>query len=191
MQRYHAAGCTSAVNNSSIGGASARDTARADSSSLPTNYSLNRRPSQLSPYKLKCDKESLNSRLGPPDYHPQTTNCPEETLTKEYVQSGYRETVEGVEESREISLTQVQSFTKPVVVKCKESIRKCLRAINESRAQKRKAGQVYGVPLSDSLLTKPGVFPDQRPCSEDFRKKWIEVRHSCWTSRNLLFFLPH
>ncbi|XP_030490033.2 mediator of RNA polymerase II transcription subunit 12 [Cannabis sativa] len=192
MQRYHAAGCTSAVNNSSIGGASARDTARADSSSLPTNYSLNRRPSQLSPYKLKCDKESLNSRLGPPDYHPQTTNCPEETLTKEYVQSGYRETVEGVEESREISLTQVQSFTKPVVVKCKESIRKCLRAINESRAQKRKAGQVYGVPLSDSLLTKPGVFPDQRPCSEDFRKKWIEgLSQQHKRLRSLADHVPH
>lgn len=37
------------------------------------------------------------------------------------------------------------------------------------------AGQVYGVPLADSLLTKPGVFPEQRPCGEDFRKKWIEV----------------
>lgn len=36
-------------------------------------------------------------RLGPPDFHPQTPNCPEETLTKEYVQSGYRETVEGLE----------------------------------------------------------------------------------------------
>lgn len=36
-------------------------------------------------------------RLGPPDYHPQTPNCPEETLTREYVQSGYRETVEGLE----------------------------------------------------------------------------------------------
>ena len=107
-----------------------------------------------------------------------------------------------------------------------QAIRKCLRAINESRAQKRKvmhkfahnyfealihlfealivqfvsfywqrylknqnlimetwcvfilpwqAGQVYGVPLADSLLTKPGVFPEQRPCGEDFRKKWIEV----------------
>lgn len=36
-------------------------------------------------------------RLGPPDFHPQTPNCPEETLTKEYAQSGYRETVEGLE----------------------------------------------------------------------------------------------
>ncbi|KAA8516052.1 hypothetical protein F0562_019231 [Nyssa sinensis] len=175
MQRYHAASCTSAVNNSSVGGASARDTSRADSSSLPANFSPNsRRPSQLTPYKLRCDKETLNSRLGPPDFHPQTPNCPEETLTREYVQSGYRETVEGLEEAREISLSQAQSFTKSVTLKCKESIRKCHRAINESRAQKRKAGQVYGVPLSGTLLTKPGLFPEQRQCGEDIRKKWIE-----------------
>lgn len=37
------------------------------------------------------------------------------------------------------------------------------------------AGQVYGVPLSGALLTKPAVFPDQRACGEDFKKKWIEV----------------
>ncbi|XP_059651404.1 mediator of RNA polymerase II transcription subunit 12 [Cornus florida] len=175
MQRYHSTSCTSAVNNSAIGGASARDTSRADSSSLPSNFSLNqRRASQLTPYKLRCEKEPLNSRLGPPDFHPQSPNCPEETLTREYVQSGYRETVEGLEETREISLSQVQIFTKPVIGKCKEAIRKRHRAINESRAQKRKAGQVYGVPLSGPLLTKPGVFPEQRPCGEDFRRKWIE-----------------
>ncbi|OMP00404.1 Mediator complex, subunit Med12 [Corchorus olitorius] len=175
MQRYHPANCTSAVNNSAIGGASARDTSRADSSTLPPNFSLNsRRQSQLAPYKLKCDKESLNSRLGPPDFHPQSQNCPEETLTRENVQQGYKETIDGLEDSKEISLTQIQAFTKPVVLKCRDAIRKCLRAINESRAQKRKAGQVYGIPLSGSLLSKPGVFPEQRPCNEDFRKKWIE-----------------
>lgn len=37
------------------------------------------------------------------------------------------------------------------------------------------AGQVYGVPLSGTLLTKAGIFPDQRPCGEDFRRKWIEA----------------
>ncbi|KAE8693830.1 Mediator of RNA polymerase II transcription subunit 12 [Hibiscus syriacus] len=168
MKRYHAAGCTSAVNNS-IGGATARDTSRADSSSLPSNISLNsRRHSQLAPYKLKCDKESLNSRLAPPDFHLQTHNCPEETLTRENVQQGYKETIDGLEDSKEISLTQVQ------VLKCRDAIRKCLRAINESHAQKRKAGQVYGVPLSGLLLSKPVVFPEQRPCNEDFKKKWIE-----------------
>lgn len=36
-------------------------------------------------------------RLGPPDFHPQTSTCPEETLTQEYVQHGYRETVVGLE----------------------------------------------------------------------------------------------
>ncbi|KAJ6390823.1 hypothetical protein OIU77_024938 [Salix suchowensis] len=176
MQRYHIANCTGAVNNSSSGGTSSRDNSRTDSSSLASNLSINpRRPPPLIPYKLKCDKEPLNSRLGPPDFHPQTPNCPEETLTKDYVTSGYKDAVEGLEETKEILHTQAQSFTSPVVKKCKEAIRKCLRAINESRAQKRKAGQVYGVPLSGSLLTKPGVFPEQRPCGVDFKKKWIEV----------------
>ncbi|OAY75728.1 Mediator of RNA polymerase II transcription subunit 12 [Ananas comosus] len=150
-----------------------------------------RRQPQLAPYKLKCEKEPLNSRLGPPDFYPQTPTCPEETLTREYLQSGYKESVEGIEEVREIILSQVGYFIKPeVTLRCKEAIRKRFRAINESRAQKRKvdtsivlssrqliynAGQVYGVPLSGSLLIKPGVFPEQRPCGEDFRRKWIEA----------------
>ncbi|XP_058764195.1 mediator of RNA polymerase II transcription subunit 12-like isoform X1 [Vicia villosa] len=180
MQRYHAGGCTSAVNNNSIGGPSARDIGRIDSSSLPTNFPVSSRRQPQPPlppfnlYKLKCDKEHLNSRLGPPDFNPQTPNCNEETLTKEYLQSGYRDTVEGLEEAREILLTQIPHFNKTTVLNCKEAIRKRLRAINESRVQKRKAGQVYGVALSESQLSKPGVFPEQRPCSEDFRKKWIE-----------------
>lgn len=37
------------------------------------------------------------------------------------------------------------------------------------------AGQVYGVPLEGLQLMKPGIFPDQRSCGEEFRKKWIEV----------------
>ncbi|CAL5383002.1 unnamed protein product [Camellia sinensis] len=238
MQRYHGASFTSAVNNNTIGGASARDASRADSSSLPANFPLNQsnieeggvtedrwrntkfgfkkfkvslekvnknnlksnskqqlpflsfsyeRLPQPAPYKLKCDKEPLNSRLGPPDFHPQTPNCPEETLTREYVQSGYRETVEGLEEAREISLSQVQTFAKPIILKCKEAIRKCHRAINESRAKKRKAGQVYGVPLSGVLLTKPGVFLEQRPCGEDFRRKWIEPQ--AWSPGWRSFYL--
>lgn len=166
MQRYTAASCGAGVSNHS----SARDT-----SFPPSNFSSNpRRPSQLTPYKLTCEQEPLNGRLGPPDYYPQTPNCPEETLTREYVQHGYRETVDGLEEAKEITLSQNNTFTKPVVVKCKESIRKRLRAINESRALKRKAGQVYGVPLSGPLLAKPCVFPEQKPCGEDYRKKWIE-----------------
>jgi hypothetical protein len=98
------------------------------------------------------------------------------TLTKEYAQAGYKETVEGIEEAREIVLSQIPHFCKPdVVVKCKEALKKRLRAINESRAQKRKAGQVYGVPLSGSLLIKSGVYPEQRPCNEDTRRKWAEA----------------
>ncbi|KAL2892223.1 Mediator of RNA polymerase II transcription subunit 12 [Bienertia sinuspersici] len=196
MQRYHAASCTSAVNNNTpLGGISNRDsTARGgDSSSLSANFSLNsRRASALAPYRLKCEKESLNSRLGPPDFHPQNLNCPEETLTKEYVQSGYRETVEGLEEAKEISASQVNNFTKPVVGKCKEAIRKRLRAINESRAQKRKAGQVYGEPLSGSLLSKPGVFPELKPCGEDFKRRWIEGLSQYHKSlRSLADHVPH
>ncbi|KAJ6729758.1 MEDIATOR OF RNA polymerase II TRANSCRIPTION SUBUNIT 12, partial [Salix viminalis] len=98
MQRYHIANCTGAVNNSSSGGTSSRDNSRTDSSSLASNLSIHpRRPPPLIPYKLKCDKEPLNSRLGPPDFHPQTPNCPEETLTKDYVTSGYKDAVEGLE----------------------------------------------------------------------------------------------
>ncbi|GLT60649.1 hypothetical protein SLA2020_334060 [Shorea laevis] len=193
MQRYHATSCTSAVNNSAIGGSSARDAARADSSSLPPNYSVNtRRQSQLTAYKLKCDKELLNSRLGPPDFHPQSQNCPEETLTRENVQHGYKDTIDGIEDNKEISWTHVQTFTKPVVLKCRDAIRKCLRAINESRAQKRKAGQVYGVPLSGPLLSKSGVFPEQRPFGEDFKKKWIEgISQQHKRLRSLADHVPH
>ncbi|XAR63055.1 hypothetical protein NMG60_11022861 [Bertholletia excelsa] len=194
MQRFSSPGCTSAVNNSALGGASARDISRVDSSSLPPNLSLNQRRSSqhLTPYKLRCDKEPLNSRLGPPDFHPQTPTCPEETLTREYVQSGYKETVEGLEEVKEISLTQTQNFSKAIVVKCKEAIRKCHRAINESRAQKRKAGQVYGVPLSGPLLTKPGVFPEQRPYGEDSKRKWIEgLSQPHKRLRSLADHIPH
>lgn len=193
MQRYHAGSCTSAVNNSAIGGPSTRDIGRTDSSSLPANFPVSsRRQPPLTPYKLKCDKEPLNPRLGPPDYNPQTPNCPEETLTREYLLSGYRDTVEGLEENREISLTQVSNFNKQVVIKCKEAIRKRLRAINESRVQKRKAGQVYGVALSGSQLAKPGVFPEQRPCPEDFRKKWIEgLSQQHKRLRTLADVVPH
>ncbi|RLN16161.1 mediator of RNA polymerase II transcription subunit 12 [Panicum miliaceum] len=176
MQRYTGA----AGNIAGFSGAApgARDTARLDGSPFSSsNYPVSsRRQQQLAPYKLKCDKEPLNNKLGPPDFYPQTPNCPEETLTKEYAQAGYKETVEGIEEAREIVLSQIPHFCKPdVVVKCKEALKKRLRAINESRAQKRKAGQVYGVPLSGSLLIKSGVYPEQRPCNEDTRRKWAEA----------------
>ncbi|CAN6487327.1 unnamed protein product [Victoria cruziana] len=155
MQRTPAASCGGGVGNSIVGGGSSREAGRTDSSFLPSNF-------------------PPNSRLGPPDFYPQTPNCPEEALSKEVLQSGYRETVDGLEESRDISATYIGHLGKPTILHCKESIRRRLRAINESRALKRKAGQVYGVPLSGSLLTKPGVFPEQRTCGEDSRRKWIE-----------------
>ena len=43
MQRYHAGSCTSAVNNSAIGGPSTRDIGRTDSSFLPTNFPVSSR----------------------------------------------------------------------------------------------------------------------------------------------------
>ncbi|XP_062209543.1 mediator of RNA polymerase II transcription subunit 12-like isoform X2 [Phragmites australis] len=175
MQRYANASNSAGFSGSTPGG---RESARLEASSFSNaNYPLtSRRQQQLAPYKLKCDKDPLNNKLGPPDFYPQTPNCPEETLTREYVQSGYKETVEGIEEAREIVLSQIPYFCKSdVVVKCKEALKKRLRAINESRAQKRKAGQVYGVPLSGSLLIKSGVYPEQRPCNEDTRRKWAEA----------------
>ncbi|KAF3784152.1 Mediator of RNA polymerase II transcription subunit 12 [Nymphaea thermarum] len=176
MQRTLAASCGGGVGNSVVSGGSSREAGRTDSSFLPSNFPPNsRRSQQLTPYKLRCDKEPLSCRLGPPDFYPQTPNCPEEALNKEVLQSGYRETVDGLEECRDISATYVAHLPKPAILHCKESIRRRLRAINESRALKRKAGQVYGVPLSGSLLTKPGVFPEQqRHCAEESRRKWIE-----------------
>ncbi|CAL9154196.1 unnamed protein product [Musa hybrid cultivar] len=177
MQRHSAVSCGNGVSNNAVNGASSRDSARVESSFSAPNFSLNlRRQSQLAPYKIKCDKEPLNCRLGPPDFYPQTPNCPEETLTREYLQTGYKETIEGIEEAREIALCQGSSFSKPeYIVKYKEALRKRLRAINESRALKRKAGQVYGVPLSGPLVTKAGAFPEQRASNEDSRRKWIEA----------------
>uniref|UniRef100_A0A0E0MAF7 Mediator complex subunit Med12 domain-containing protein n=1 Tax=Oryza punctata TaxID=4537 RepID=A0A0E0MAF7_ORYPU len=181
MQRYTGAG-----HNAGFGGgvpgrgmvAGGREKSRPEPSTFHgANYPPNlRRQPQVAPYKLKCDKEPLNARLGAPDFYPQTSSCAEETLTKEYVQSGYKDTVEGIEEAREIVLSQIPYFSKPdIAAKCKEALKKRFRAINESRAQKRKAGQVYGVPLSGSLLTKPGMYPEQMHSNEDTRRKWIEA----------------
>ncbi|XP_047089188.1 LOW QUALITY PROTEIN: mediator of RNA polymerase II transcription subunit 12-like [Lolium rigidum] len=179
MQRYAGAGNSNSSGFSGGPVSSGRESSsRLEASPYASpNYPVNpRRQPQLAPYRLKCDKEPLNNKLGPPDFYPQTPNCPEETLTKEYVQSGYKETVDGIEEAREIVLSNISYFCKPdIVAKCKEALKKRLRAINESRAQKRKAGQVYGVPLSGSLLIKPGVYPEQRPCNEDSRRKWTEA----------------
>ncbi|ESW29581.1 hypothetical protein PHAVU_002G081700 [Phaseolus vulgaris] len=95
-------------------------------------------------------------------------------------------------EAREISLNQVPHFNKNVVLNCKEAIRKRLRAINESRAQKRKVGQVYGVALSGSQLSRSGIFPELRPCGEDFQKKWNEgLSQQHKRLRSLADHVPH
>lgn len=177
MQRYSAASCGSGVGSSMLGGGGARDTTRSDLSYSSSNIALSsRRPVQLAPYKPKCDRDFLNSRLGPPDFYPPAPNCPEETLTREAVQNGYKEAIEGIEEAKEITYTLVGSsiLSTNHINRYKESIRKRLRAINDARVQKRKAGQVYGVPLSGSLLGKSGLFPEQRTYREDSKKKWIE-----------------
>ncbi|KAG5036992.1 hypothetical protein JHK86_017832 [Glycine max] len=60
MQRYHAGSCTSAVNNSTIGGPSTRDAGRSDSSSLPANFSW----SLLSNQKKGRNKAAVLSQPG-------------------------------------------------------------------------------------------------------------------------------
>lgn len=177
MHRYPAGGGGSGVGNNTGGGVP-RDTSRPDpgfpapSSFPPTS----RRPVPLTPYKLKCDQEPLNARLGPPDCYPPTPNCAEESLSRDACQNGYKETIDGVEESRETFLTLINErvWSKPLINRYKESIRKHLKALNNALVRKRKAGQVYGVPLSGPLLTRTGQFPEQRHCTEDNRKKWIE-----------------
>lgn len=58
--------------------------------------------------------------------------------------------------------------------------------------QKRKAGQVYGVPLSGALLTKSGLFPELRTCGEDFKRKWIEgLSQPQKRLRSLADHVPH
>lgn len=183
MHRYSAASCGSGVGSSTLGGGGARDTTRSDLSYSSSNIPLSsRRPVQLAPYKPKCDREFLNSRLGPPDFYPPIPNCLEETLTREAVQNGYKEAIEGIEETKETILTLTTNtslatnipWSPNLINRYKESIRKRLRAINDARVQKRKAGQVYGVPLSGSLLGKSGLFPELQTYKDDPKKKWIE-----------------
>ncbi|KAK1376999.1 hypothetical protein POM88_033192 [Heracleum sosnowskyi] len=63
LMRYHATSSTSAVNNNAIGGRSAKDSSRSEASPVTSNFPLNSRQQiQVTPYKLRCEKESLNSR---------------------------------------------------------------------------------------------------------------------------------
>lgn len=162
--------------------------------SAPSTFPLtSRRPVPLAPYTLKCDQEPLSARLGPPDYFPPTPNCAEESLSRDACQNGYKETVDGIEESRETlySLVNQQVWTKPLINKYKETIRKRLNLLNNSQLRKRKAGQVYGVPLSGPLLAKSGHFPEQRHAGEDNRKKWVEDLAQHKRLRVLADHVPH
>ncbi|MCO5604960.1 hypothetical protein L7F22_059135 [Adiantum nelumboides] len=157
------------------------------------HWNSDRRPLPLAPYILKCDQEPLSARLGPPDYFPPTPNCAEESLSRDACQNGYKETVDGIEESRETlySLVNQQVWTKPLINKYKETIRKRLNLLNNSQLRKRKAGQVYGVSLSGPLLAKSGYFPEQRHSGEDNRKKWVEDLAQHKRLRVLADHVPH
>jgi hypothetical protein len=153
-----------------------------------------RRTAPLVPYKLRCERDPLSGRLGPPDFYPPTSNCAEEILNRESCQSGYKELIEGIEEPKEVTLTLTNNPTlwaKQSVNRYKESIHKRFRALNDALIRKRKAGQVYGVPLSGALLAKPGLYPEQKNCGEDFRKKWIEDLSQRKRLRALAEHVPH
>lgn len=191
MHRYSTASGGSSVGNSTSGGVP-REIVRPDLGySTPSTFPLTSR--RLTPYTLKCDQEPLSARLGPPDYFPPTSNCAEESLSRDACLHGYKETVDGIEESRETSYSLVnqQVWTKPLINKYKETIRKRLNLLNNSQLRKRKAGQVYGVPLSGPLLAKSGLFPEQRHSGEDNRKKWVEDLAQHKRLRVLADHVPH
>ncbi|XP_024364387.1 mediator of RNA polymerase II transcription subunit 12 [Physcomitrium patens] len=194
MHRYPAA-----AGGSSSGGPGGGGPPPARSSDPSFQNSSNftfasRRAVPLQPYKLRCEREPLSARLGPPDFYPPTPNCAEEILNRDTTVNGYKELIAGVEENRESSLSLTDSdalWAKPNVNRYKESIRKRLRELSIALIRKRKAGQVYGVPLSGNLLAKSGVFPEHRTCGEDFRKKWIEDLSQRKRLRALAEHVPH
>ncbi|KAJ0961513.1 hypothetical protein J5N97_001857 [Dioscorea zingiberensis] len=55
----------------------------------------------------------FETSLGPPDFYPQTPNCPEETFTREYL-VWYKETVEGIEDFQEGSGAPIFLLTSQV-----------------------------------------------------------------------------
>ncbi|KAL2623688.1 hypothetical protein R1flu_003893 [Riccia fluitans] len=199
MHRYSAAASSSGIGNNSGSGAVAREARGSDSSfTSSTTFSLpsRRANQQLAPYKLKCEREPLSTRLGPPDFYPPATNCPEEVLSRDSCVNGYKEIIDGVEESNEAKLSLTSQgynhlWNKQNVNRYKEAIRKKLRALNNALIRKRKAGQVYGVPLSGNLLAKPGNVPEQRTYGDDFRKKWIEDLSQRKRLRSLAEHVPH
>ncbi|CAM6106401.1 unnamed protein product [Calypogeia fissa] len=214
MHRYAAGGSSGIGSGSGSGGGggggpSSRETRAGGgggsdsgfSSSAASSYGLSsssrqRAGQQLVPYKLKCDKDALSARFGPPDFYPPAANCPEEVLNRDCCVNGYKELIDGIEEANEVKLSLTSQnyssyWTKQNTNKYKEAIRKRLRLLNNALIRKRKAGQVYGVALTGSLLGKPGSFPELRTCGEDFRKKWIEDLSQRKRLRSLAEHVPH
>eukprot|EP00850_Spirogloea_muscicola_P013663 SM000094S24680 [mRNA] locus=s94:135135:145411:+ [translate_table: standard] len=171
-----------------------------------------RRPAtgqQLAPYELKCDREALSERLGPAEYYPPSAEDCEGVLSKEAVQSGYKEVIPGIEESMEVAHTLTGSSFADIwaahsIAQYRETIRRQLRALHGVVLRKRKAivdirlhdwrrqaGQVYGVPLVGPLLLKSGQFPELKTCGEDFRRKWMEDLAGRKRLRQLAEHVPH
>ncbi|GAQ91392.1 hypothetical protein KFL_007770030 [Klebsormidium nitens] len=134
-------------------------------------------PPQLQPYVLSSDREPLNSRLGPADFYPPSSDDPELVLSRETVSAGYKEAVPAIEESREVlySLVSAQAlWTRQGLQRCRAALRARFRALASTLARKRKAGQVFGVPLAGPLLARPGAHPEVKPApSEEARQRWL------------------
>eukprot|EP00850_Spirogloea_muscicola_P011237 SM000069S20674 [mRNA] locus=s69:95001:105271:+ [translate_table: standard] len=164
---------------------------------------------QLVAYELKCDREALSERLGPAEYYPPSAEDCEGVLSKEDVQSGYKEVIPGIEESMEVAHTLTGGSFADIwaahsIAQYRETIRRQLRALHGVVLRKRKAmfdirlhdwrrqvGQVYGVPLVGPLLLKSGQFPELKTCGEDFRRKWMEDLAGRKRLRQLAEHVPH
>ncbi|KAJ7007676.1 hypothetical protein NC653_006647 [Populus alba x Populus x berolinensis] len=158
-------------------GTSSRDSTRTDSSSLASNFSINpRRPPPLNPYKFET-------------WPPWTFILKLQIALRRLSLTNMLRLRYKDAETREIVHSQAQSFT---ILLSKNAKRKCLRAINESRAQKRKLVKYMACLFLGQLLTKPGVYPEQRSCGEDFKKKWIEgLSQPHKRLRSLADHVPH
>jgi hypothetical protein len=62
------------------------------------------------------------------------------------------------------SLVSAQAlWTKQSIQRCRTALRARFRALTTALARKRKANQVFGVPLSGPLLARPGTHPELKP----------------------------
>eukprot|EP00898_Chlorokybus_atmophyticus_P001512 jgi/Chlat1/2361/Chrsp17S02808 len=149
-----------------------------------------RRSSQLTPYRLLCDRDSLSDRLGPADFYPVLSNCPEDTLTRETVQSGYKDHVDGFDEHSEITLTFAM-HTPERLDSMRQTLRQRLRILKKAVANRRKAGQQYGIPFAASQLAIRPYVPEQKTYSEELKRKWMEDLAGRKRLRALADSVPH